>query len=173
MANERVFKQKLAYTSAKAIEMANEIALQSAKQGKNLRLFRDSNLFLSIISKITNKSTSFENMDFLEVNGEIDVIYKSWEIPIVSSNEAGFDSFVTLIIPYITYNILYESITANAIDFYTNQYNLKQTQFFEIRDNTLYLKVSSYLKRYFDSPSLVVPRAKILIHFKNPFQVAH
>ena len=173
MANERVFNKKLSYLSAKAIEMANEIALQSAKQDNNLLLFTDSNLFLSIISKITNKSTSFENMDFLEVNGEIDVIYKSWEISIISSNEAGFDSFVTLILPYLTYNILYESINGNAIDFYTDQYNLKQTQFFEIRDNTLYLKVSSYLKRYFDSPSLIVPRAKILLSFKNPFQVAH
>lgn len=147
-----------------------------AKKGVLLRLFRNANLFLSVISKITNKSTEFEAMDSWSADDEeggVDVIYKNWEIPIVSTSEAGLDSLATLIIPYITYKILYETGSENDIDFYAGQYNLKQTSHFEVKNETLYLKVSVYMEKYFDSPDLIVPNAKILVDFKNPFQVSH
>lgn len=150
-------------------QTTEDINKELAKKGILLHLFRDANLFQSVISKITNKSTEWENMDFLEENGEISIIYKRWEIPIVATDEEGLESLTAIIMPYITYNILYETPEPNDIDFYNDQYNLKQTNFFEIKENTLYLKISVYIKKYFASKTLFIPRIKLLIDFKNPF----
>lgn len=153
-------------------KLNNNIIDELANKGVLLRLFRDANLFLSIISKIRSESTDFEPMSVWSQDEEIGVIYKNWEIPIIGISEEGIDSLATLIIPYINYTVVYENGNENDIDFYDSQYNLKQTSHFEVKNQTLFLKVSVYIEKYFDSEVLVVPNARILIDFKNPFKVA-
>jgi len=164
------------HEGSKLNNLYNESIIQSidteqelAKKGVNLRLFNNANLFLTIIKKISNKSTEWMNADFVQEDGKISVIYKEWEIPIVSTEESGLQSLATIIIPYITYNILYETPEDNDIDFYNDEFNLKQTSFFEIKNDTLYLKLSLYIQKYFDSRDLIVPRVKVLVDFKNPY----
>ena len=153
-------------------ELYGDSETELAKRGVLFKLFKNANLFLHIITRITDKSTEFEPMDFLEEDGEITIIYKKWEIPLISTTQYGLETLAELLVPYITYNILYEAGQENDIDFYSSQYNLKQTSFFEIKEDTLYLKVSTYLEKYFDSDSLLIPNVKLLIHFKNPLEVS-
>lgn len=152
-----------------SIKVSNDVEKEFLKKGLNLRLFTNANLFLSIISKIRNKSTEWENMDFIEINNEITKIYKEWSIEILTTDELGLESLTKIIIPYITYNILYETPEDNDIDFYSDEMNLKQTGYFEIKENTLYLRVSIYIQKYFDSKTLFIPRVKLLVDFKNPY----
>jgi hypothetical protein len=149
----------------------NEISEESAKRTELLSLFKDAKIYQNIIAKIKDSSTIFEPLEFLEEDGEIQSIYKTWEIPILSISEEDLETLSTIIIPYISYRIIYESPTALDVDFYSNEFNLKETSFFEVKGDTLYLRISVYMEKYFDSADLTVPIAKILIKFKNPFEV--
>jgi len=165
-------REKPVLETANRYDNKNDSTLKNeySDRDKWIQITRDGNKHIYYQAKFRNYSTDFEVMDFLlDEDGEVEYVFKSWDVTIASiAGEGVVESLAETIMPYITYNIVYQSGIENEIDFYNGQYNVQQTSVFDVKDNTLYLRMSSYIKKYFDSDPLIVPEAKILVDFKNP-----
>ena len=149
----------------------NNILSENDKNVRNVYLRKQAILLSQILPKISNQTTEFENINVLEIDGEIKYIYKEWEIYLTDSFAVEAEILSTFILPYITYNIIYEEAEDNDLDFYNTELDLQQTSFYELQNEVLILHISAYMTQYTGGTPLIVPRAKVIVNFQNPFRI--
>ena len=147
---------------------SNKSFTEKEKRIYNVSLRKQAQILQSILPKIKIESTENEHIEEKLENNETEYLYKEWEITLSDFASVEPEILIDFIIPYVKYDIVYESGGELDIDFYNNELDLQQTSFWEIKNDLLILHVSIYMKRYYNSEQLISPQGKLIINFKNP-----
>ena len=123
------------------------------------------------LSEDTDLTTDYITADVYEEDDELKYIYKEWDVEIIS-HESIADK-LTVLLPAIHYNIIYKEPSENNINYSRSHEDLKNTYFFEIRDEkVLHLHVGFYIENAFDATeSLKVPEVKLRISLRNALRI--
>jgi hypothetical protein len=115
--------------------------------------------------RIIDNSTDYVVIDGFIENEEEDptpyIIYKHWKIEILSRPEV--ETIIDQLLPCIHYEILYQEDVGNTLNFYNSDKNLFTTDFYEVKDKTLFLHVSTYIEKTFGAPNLIFSNIKLLL----------
>jgi len=149
----------------------NNILSENDKKVRNVHLRKQAMLLSQVLPRIPIQTTEFENMGALEIDGVIRYIYKEWELHITDISAVSGEILSSIILPYITYNIIYEEAEDNDLDFYNTELDLQQTSFYEVQNGALILHISAYMTQYTGGKPLIVPRARVILNFQNPFKI--
>ena len=149
----------------------DDIFTEKIKNKTSFALRNTAERLANVLPKISLKSTEFENMEFLNVDEEVEYVWKDWKFFITDASNIDVDILMGLILHFIDYDIIYSEAQGNDTDFYNSELDLQEVFYYSVDNDVIYLNISTYMSRYFDSPPLVVPQAKVRINFKNPFAV--
>ena len=122
------------------------------------------------LAETTDLSTDYIIADLFEEDDEIGYIYKEWKIEIVS--HLSLSEKITIILPYIHYNIIYKEPVENNIGYSRSHEDMQSTYFFEIREELLYLHVGFCIKNDFNAEDLItVPEVKLRVALRNSLRI--
>jgi len=140
---------------------------------KNVELRKQAQVLLSVFKKLRDLSSDWEYMDSLIVNEETKYLYKQWEIEIVSVSFVQLEYVTHILLPLISYNIIYDEPITNDLDFYNTGLELKNNFFYDMKGETLILKASVLIEKVYGTEELVVPQVKLLVDIDSSFLELH
>lgn len=121
------------------------------------------------IDKVETVETEFLPMETFSEDDDLTVFYKQFEVLELVFNPERIEELANFfIIPSTTYEVIYEDNgVENDFGFYSTGTELRYVPFYEIKDDTMILKVAVYIENKFQNEDFFPPNIKLVTFFRN------